>query len=185
MSDLRNIKIFKLFQLPDPVFEKYNSIMRYLIPKNHLRKYKSKDFSEISYGDIILVKRLSENPDFEDLVNIFETVFGIKRKKLLRTRIIDFYHALNHIKKEIETIEFRELKNLNSRTDDELKRAGVEKLNIFGELNTLILLGSKYGKSPEEIEQWSYGLVFSLLLHEKITNDINKNYTEIINKKYG
>ena len=93
--------------------------------------------------------------------------------------MVKFYHSLNWIKEEIQNVYEREVQSLSSPPDSKLKDAGIDDLNIFGEMNTLIALGEKFGKAPQEIENWNYEIVFSLILHQKISSDINKRYIEL------
>ena len=58
----------------------------------------------------------------------------------------------------------------------------VMRLVPFGELNTLKSLAQQFGKSPDEVENWKYNLVFSLMLHDKVSGEVQKAYNEL---KYG
>lgn len=176
---LQKISTFKLFQLQTSEFEKYHIVLKHLnpIPDVIPMKNKIESITDLTFGEVASIKMLLAEPNYNNLVEIYKIIFGLE--DLITVDVVQFYHSINWIKNELEDIYNREVENLTSTPDSKLKDAGIEDLNIFGELNTLIMLGEKFSKSPQEIENWNYNLVFSLTLHQKISNDINKRYIEL------
>lgn len=182
-NDLRNILIKDLFSLQADMFEKYHNTLKFLKP---LPIFKNKELTPIealTFGEVISIRQNLRNQNIDGIYDIFKIVFGFKSNDFFKLKVVQFYQAFNWVQEQILLIEKREQSKLSSSPDDKLKSAGIEDLNIFQELNTLIALGEKFGKSPQEVENWTYSFVFSLMYHEKISNEINKRYFKIINKK--
>lgn len=176
---LEKISLSELFLLQNKQFEEYHNVLKHLVPKPIKAKKEIESLTDLTFGEVTLIKMNLKEPSLNSMVEIFKTIFGLSQKDIFKISVIDFYHALNWIKEEIQTIYNRELDNLSSSPDPKLKEAGIDALNVFGEMNTLIMLGEKFGQPPQDIENWSYNLVFSLMLHQKITADVNKNLIEI------
>jgi hypothetical protein len=183
LNGLVNIKTKRLFSLETTKFEQYHNTLKLLKAKSILKGKQAKSIESLTFGEVVELKRNLSTPTIENVLRAFSLVFELSDQDVLKTDVVDFYHAFNFIKEEITIIADREQKKLSSVPDEKLKSAGIEELNIFGELNTLILIGEKFGKSPQEVENWSYSLVFSLMYHDKISNDISKRYSKILNQK--
>ena len=177
---LAKIPVYKLFKLQNESFEEYHNLLKHLEPKPIKRKGKIiSSLTDLTFGEVAGLKMSFSDTSFESMRDVFKTVFGLKKFEFLNVDVINFYHALNWIREEMQSIYERERHNLTSTPDAKLKDAGIEDLNMFGELNTLIALGEKFSKPPQEVENWNYNLVFSLMLHQKVSNDINKRYQEL------
>jgi hypothetical protein len=177
MSSLQKISFRQLFQLKNHRFEEYHKVLQHLeaIPLND----RIESLTDLTFGEVAGIKLNLKQPTFLNMIEIFKTIFGLSQNEIYKINVIEFYHALNWIKEEIQNIYDREIQNLSSTPDSKLKDAGIDDLNIFGEMNTLIAFGEKFGKAPQEVENWNYNLVFSLMLHQKISSDINKRYVEL------
>lgn len=177
MSSLQKISFRQFFQLKNQRFEEYHNVLQYLeaLPLND----KIESLTDLTFGEVAGIKLDLKQPTFDNMIDIFKTIFGLSQKEIYKINVIEFYHALNWIKEEIQNIYDREIQNLSFTPDSKLKDAGIDDLNIFGEMNTLIALGEKFGKAPQEVENWNYNLVFSLMLHQKISTEINKRYVEL------
>jgi hypothetical protein len=182
-NDLRNISTKKLFALQTERFEQYHNTLKHLKAKPILKGKEAKPIESLTFGEVISIRHNLQNPTIDGIFEVFNLVFGLNRKELLKANVIQFYHAFNWVQEQILSITKREQKKLTSSPDEKLKSAGIEDLNIFGELNTLIALGEKFGKAPQEVEKWTYSFVFSLMYHDKISSDINKRYTKLLTKK--
>ena len=177
---LKKISFRQLFQLKNENFEEYHKVLKFLEPVQLNNKIES--ITDLTFGEVAEIKILLQNGSFLSLTEMFKIIFGLTQNEIYKINVINFYHALNWIQNEIETIYEREVKNLSSSADSKMKDAGIDELNVFGEMNTLIMLGEKFGKAPQEIENWKYNLVFSLMLHQKISSEVNKRYVELNNK---
>lgn len=179
MSSLKKILFKDLFKLEPQKFQEYHDVLKFLkaIPLKSKKQIES--ITDLTFGEVAAIKICLQDLKLKNIAEIFKITFELKEKKLLEIDVVQLYHSINWIKKEIEFIYNRELENLTSASDSKLKEAGIDDLNIFGEMNTLIALGEKFGKSPQEIENWNYEIVFSLMLHQKISNDVNKRFVEL------
>lgn len=177
---LEKIPVHKLFKLEYNSFEQYHNVLKHLQPIAIKRKGKSiASMTDLTFGEVTEVKMNLQDASFDNMKEIFKTVFRLKKYEFLNIDVLEFYHALNWIREEIQSIYENEKQNLSQAPDPKLVEAGIEDLNIFGELNTLIALGEKFGKAPQEVENWNYNLVFSLMLHQKISGEVSKNYSEL------
>jgi hypothetical protein len=183
MTELKNISIKKLFRLSLNEFENYHNQLRYLMPKDSINKIQGKELTSLTFGDVITIRKSISNPDIENLTNIFQLVFGMKPRKVMSLKTVQFYQSFNWIKEQIELLTKRENKELSSTPEPKLKMAGIDELNKFGELNTLIALSEKFSTNPLEVVKWNYGYVFSLVWQSKISNDINKRYMKSLTPK--
>ena len=183
MSSLQKISFQKLFQLKPQKFEEYHNVLKHLeaIPMKGKKQIES--ITDLTFGEVAAIKMLLQEPNFLNIVEIFKIIFELEQKDLFKIDVIQFYHSINWIKQEVQAVYDREVENLTSTPDSKLKDAGIDELNIFGEMNTLIMLGEKFSKAPQEIENWNYNLVFSLMLHQKISSEVNKRYVELITPK--
>lgn len=177
-SQLYNIKLRKLLSLDQDRFEYYNNVLKYVNGKADIDALEN-----LPFGDIIKLKKYIQLETYEGIAKCFEVVHGINKKDLFKLSVLEFYSRFNWIKENLKKLIDREHANLKADADEKLKLAGLDRLNIFGELNTLIAIAEKYGKTPQEVEGWQYSLVFSLMLHSKISGDIYKRYTELLNPK--
>lgn len=159
-NQIKNISVKSLFNLPEDRFELYHDILKYLKPMPRLGKRSAKDIETLTFGEVVSIRQGLNDPDADVVIEMFCLVFGIKKTNVLNSNVIDFYHAFNWIKDQIIEINDREQNKLSSAPDGKLKEAGIEELNVFGELNTLIALGEKFGKSPEEIKSGRIALFF-------------------------
>ena len=75
-----------------------------------------------------------------------------------------------------------EMKALSSTPDKKLKEAGIEQMNIFGELNVINSLANGDILRYEQIKQLPYEDVVNKLLMDKTENEINKEYQRILSK---
>lgn len=182
-NDLTNISIKQLFALHSERFEQYHNTLKHLMPKPVLKGKQAKPIESLTFGEVITIKQSLNAPNIDGLLQVFSLVFRLRKADILKVDVLQFYHAFNWVQEQVITINKKEQKTLTSTPDGKLKEAGIEDLNIFGELNTLIALGEKFGKAPQEVEKWAYSIVFSLMYHDKISSDINKRYTKILNRK--
>ena len=180
MSSLQKISLKKLLTLQGSEFESYHNVLKHLQPHPFLQPTPIVDFT---FGEVAKIKMLLQNTTFENVIELFKTIFKIDEGLIYNMDVVQFYETFNWINNEVKQIIEREVENLSSEPDSKLKDAGVDSLNIFKELNTLILLGEKFATPPQEVENWNYSLVFGLMLHNKITNDINRRLVELNKSK--
>ena len=133
---------------------------------------KAKEIRELSFKDVDFLKDTIMQPNEVDMFKSIRLVFGNFNPRT--TKLLQFYQAYNYIVEKIKEIWEQE-KALISEPSEKLKAAGIERMQIFGNLNILDDIAQRYSKSPLEIENWSYSLIFALSLKMKYESDIQKN----------
>ena len=180
MTELIDITVKELFSLEGNKFDSYNELLKNLNGKNTVAGITGKDIYQLPFSSVSFLKEFIQSPTLPGFISVYKLIFGIDENIFLKMKSTDFYYSFNWIQNEIiELVEGE--KRLESKPDEHWIAAGIERLNIFGELNTLINIGKQYSIPPQEVENWSYNLVFTFALHNKIDGEINKKYSEIIN----
>ena len=137
----------------------------------YFKGVKAKDIWRLKFWEVEKVKRWFQDLNDENINKIMQLFYS--DTNFNNVRCLEFYRAFNYIKESLAEVYNKE-KLLSSERNQKLIDAGIEELNIFGSLNLLDDLGKDFGKSPNEIENWEYGLVFSLSLKRKKESEIQK-----------
>lgn len=186
INAINNVKLKHLHRIPHDDYEEYRRMLSFLKPKNMIKGHQANDIFWLTFDQVELIKRTLDNPKIENLLDVFEVVFGIDKKKVLNCRLIPFYHAYNHIVNETVKIIERENTTLgidegNLTKEERLMRTATgDSLNIFGVLNSLDVLAIRYNTHPDIIKDWKYGYCYSLLLKINVENQINRDYHILI-----
>lgn len=181
--DLNKITVKQYYDLSEEKAQPYQELLKVLQPEPSFLNMPAQEIGSLEYGQAGLVKRAILNPEYKSLVKAFELVFQVPEFLQLKAQITDYFAALRWITKEVEKIIEREAKYLSGRPDPLLKMAGVEQLSKFGELPALKMLGTQYGKAPQEIATWKYNYVFSLLYMDVVEDEIRERYNELKNSQ--
>lgn len=179
---VEKINVSKLFSLPSDKFEEYHSMCQFQKSKNVLRGKVCNTIMSLRFVDVSDIKENFESMNVNGIISSLRLAFGLKENEILHTDVVEFYQAFNWMQEELDRI-YKAEKKLNSQPESKLKEAGINELDIFGNLNSLIAIGEKFATPPHEVEKWSYSLVFSLIYHNKISNEIQKRYDKISNKE--
>lgn len=179
LDSIPNIRIRDLGSLPVKDVETYARYLKYLVPKDRLGNYKASNLYDLEFAEVVNIRDAINSGDMVTAMSIF---FKCPVPFLIRFRLIPYSHALNYMIKMVDQLNTREAKALKSEPDQKLVEAGVKELDRFGPLNILDDLGKEFGKSPTEIEKWSYGLIFGLLWRRSIKSEINERYMELTKK---
>lgn len=191
MFDLDNISVAEFFQLKDDeLAKKYLRFTTpedpfYIQPSGTFQNFKGAKLGSLTYGQVAGIKQILGNPTEEIIFNAFSHIFGVKKGIYLNARITEFMAALNYIKEEVISLVETEKQLFESDPDPLMEEAGAQRLAVFGELNILKLIGMQFGKSPMEVENWSYHLVISLVVHNNTIIGIEKKYAELTARKNG
>lgn len=177
--DLQDITVGEFFGCSEEMALKYMELRKILNPVGKFGKRNAAKLSQLTYGEVSVLKRNVANPSYPSIMDSFKKVFRADTKEVLDATVTQFFPALNWIAVEMGALIKKETKALSGDTDSALKEAGVERLNAFQEGNVLIKIGKEFGKSPDEVENWEYGTVFTILLHDKVTSEIERAYAEI------
>ncbi len=84
---------------------------------------------------------------------------------------------------QIKEILSKEKETLSAKyTSDEL-RAGFKKIDQFGIMNTIIAIAERFNYKFDEVLELDYVTVYIIMYRDKVKNDIQKKYYEILSKK--
>lgn len=180
--NLPNISTLEFLKLDEAAALPYWKLQAIMKPHPAFGTRSAKRLGELQYGEVASLKQSIQTPDFESLADMFTIVFGVKKNQFINAPVTDFLSALGWLRQSIVDLIKKEYNALKSEPDPDMEAAGVNRLSIFAEMNTLIAIGQQYGKSPEEIETWKYNLVFALMLHNKTISEVQKSYAEIKSK---
>lgn len=188
MRDLENISVKQLFSLSMEDFEKYNNALRFLDSRSLYLGRDGIEFTSLSFKEVVFIRRSLEVITLDGMIEVFGIAFGLKprflrsvRAQFLSGKVLDFYKALNWLQDEITRIGDKE-KLLSGKPNSKLIEAGIEKLSILGDLNTLISIGEQFGEKPQSVQEWNYSLVFSISLREKLRGEIQEAYSKLTTK---
>ncbi|TYP71495.1 hypothetical protein [Aquimarina intermedia] len=179
MFDLNHISVKEFFTLEEDQAKEYMKLQEIIKPSNEFGKYKAKKLGVLSFGQVASIKRNVLNPNYDSLIETFQLVYDVKVDQILNSDIVDFLQAFNYILESTKNLITKENKALSSDPDFDLEMAGINRLSVFGELSTLIAIAEKFGKTPQEVEEWQYNFVLSLMIHNKIYKEIEQKYNEI------
>ena len=161
--------------------QEYIEILSLLKPVPKLGRREAKNIFEMQFAEVENMRRMIDTDN--GAITAMEMFYDCSKESLMRYTVITFYHAFNYMLSQLEHIDNIERMNLNKKPKQEMIDDGIKELNRFGVLNTLDALAKDYGKSPLEVEQWSYGLVYSLMWKRRIESDIDDNRNERIKRK--
>jgi hypothetical protein len=181
LDEIKNIKLKELGTLSQSEIEEYTKILKLLRPKAQLGFRKAKNLFEMTFAEVELMRRNVANPN--GIHKAVALLFDCPEKLITDYRLVQFYHALNHLISQLEHLQNLEKINLRSPVKPEMKNAGVDKLDKFGALNTLDALAKEYSTNPMEVEQWKYGLIYSLMWKRKTEAEIDNNLREANKRK--
>lgn len=147
------------------------------------------NFESLCYSSFKFVKDIApsliKDGNFEKL--IFQCF--IDRKLFIFENDIqyfDFNECLYFLFWIIDDLKYwseMEKQHLSSEPDFDMLAAGINEMNIFGDLNTTDAIAIKYGLTPWEVENWSYQRVFDIQLKTVKEVKFQKEYNKILNSK--
>jgi len=188
MYNLDNISVKQFWSLQDESLAKQylrfsnEKDPYFLKPKDMFAGRIATPLGQLTYGEVSNLKHNLSTPSFEGIYECFDAVFKVKLTTYLNQNITSYFYALNWIKEQVTIILERENKTLGGERDPLLEMAGVHRLIPFGELNILKTIAQQFSTTPMEVENWKYNLVYSLMLHDKVSGEVQKSYNEL---KYG
>jgi hypothetical protein len=177
---MENIKVKELFNITQREFDRYSSLFEFVKPSNKLGKYQCKSFLEMTYGEVLNLINCVKSDDWLKVMKCYFP--NLSNRKMMNIRSNVFFPVFFWIKSDLESYQKRQ-KMLQGITDPKLEQAGVERLEVLGAMNevfnTADLLNFRLDEL-EKMENLPYSLVFTRLLKEKIGNDIQRDYQELM-----
>lgn len=183
---LKKISVKELYQLDETTFLDYLALKNMLLVNDDkFLNHEATPMTQLTFGEVGTIKSNLKTVTLDSILEIFQIIYSISDKEFFEADVVTYFYALKYIEKEIVSLIDKERKILSSIPDPIMEMAGSKRLQGFGESSTLINLGRSFGKSPEEIEQWKYGLVFMILAYDKVSGEVQKEYQQIKGKKVG
>lgn len=149
-------------------------IMEYIEP---LKEFLGIDYSDLTmheYSKVIKAfKRLGEN----DIAGMVLEIIGkdkITEAYLMKLESVKVLGFIRHLLNEIERISELEKTYINSDIDGKLLSAGIEKLDVFEEINVYASINPN-PKEWESLSKLPYHLIFTYLWRENTVNKIQDN----------
>lgn len=175
---LRNYR-FRRFLLDPEMFKEYWRQLQYLRAKDTVKigrkTYKAKDIMKMKFGDVMDIKDNFRRGNYPYL---FEKIFGINETMLMAMRVLSFFPAYNYLEATLYALIEAE-NNLFTYEDPDYKSAGIHRMGVFGDANTLISFGERFGQAPHDIEEWPYFMVFTVMAHSAQRLEIEMEYQRI------
>jgi|SRR3972149_381717 len=103
--------------------------------------------------------------------------------KLESKMLVDVIGLANDLFEQLKKYHANETKHLYFKATPEQQRAGIDKFNPLGRMNTIDSLASRYHLKYEEVEQLEVNTAFGMLLRIKLENDYQRNYQAIMSEK--
>lgn len=125
----------------------------------------------------------SEKSDKDKFVETFVIMDGKKpHPSSYPNRLKDFEEIVKGLKFWME----KEATMLAYEPSMEELSAGIKKLSErLGHLGTVTAIAERFCTPPDEILQWKYAQIFSILYADKEKNDYNIRYTKALERKYA
>ncbi len=185
ITEIENIRLSRFDRIDRSLHEDYMRVLTALRPRPRLGPFKARRLTGLTFSEVTLIRGWFAEGNTMGLLKAMELVFGCKRERLGQFRVVDYFHAFNWLTRELEFLAEQEQRHLSGKLGPELEMAGVRRLDRFKELNALVALAVQFGITPQEVEKWNYGLVFSLLWYNKVYREVEKDHLEIIRKNNG
>ena len=172
---------FKKFLSLDPVLmQEYESTGLLLKPDS----WGINDFMTWPYITVKEIQlTLSQDYDYEQVINIIKELTGMSVKKILGKSWIDIFKFIKFVFKSIERINELEKKLIYEPDADE-QNAGIEMYNEFGVFATIDRLAGGDPLKYDEIGKTEFSVIFVKLRLNQVDVQFAKNYQKVMmNKK--
>lgn len=147
------------------------------------------DYSDLTFLSYRLLKTIV--PNLIKSGNIEKAIFEIvkakkpniklwKVKRLKHSTKLKFYF---HVQEQYDAISKLEQMHLYSPPSSDLLSAGINRLDILGDINTIDALAQGDILRWELIQDLPYSKIFDKLLKSKIEREIEKKHAEIMKEK--
>lgn len=183
INEVENITVLEFFSQPqDQMVQQYN-LLRMLKESDKLENQKAIKMMMQPFSVIVTLKKLYMNQTPESIVNMVELVYGLSNKKQMSILILEYFPALNFIMNGLQYISHLETVRLTAQEKEELVIAGIHKMRVYGDLNTIDQLAGGDLLKWSEVEKMPWQHVFTKLCMEKDRAEIQENYSEIMRTK--
>jgi hypothetical protein len=175
---LKNISVLEYSQMKNVL--EYDTILKHLKPCN---KFKDKeiDIMQQPYSTIKYIQKIfrKNNLTFDDICEIFITLYEITKDDFYNVGVVEFYKCNAYIKQEFELIAKNEnILNQSAKFDlNKWKVSGGDRLNAF-DIIGLQSISERYGLYPFDLANKPYSEIFYLQSMLKVYDEVNFNYNK-------
>lgn len=143
--------------------------------------FNGKELPDILNWKFCDVERLGKLNIVECLNTALKEYAGINESDISMGKASEYISLLRHVKNEFEKVS-KLFDQLEREPDADMINSGIDKMNNFG------VLGIYYAidKNPtkwDEISETPFGLMYSKLMMDKVSGDIQENYNKIQSDK--
>lgn len=141
---------------------------------------------ELKYWQRIELGRILTSKEFDDSQRFLKAIDCMVEREL---EINEYVEAMEYFQEIIAGITLwikRENSELQYTPTTQELQAGIEELSKeVGDFGTANELAKNYGKTPEEVLDWEYHVVFAILRDDAKKNRYRTRLTKIMNGKYA
>lgn len=141
---------------------------------------------EMKYWQRIELGRILTSKELDDARRFTQAIECMTERKI---ELSEYPEAMEYFKEIVEGITLwvqRENSELQYTPTTEELQAGIEELSKeLGDFATANELAKNYGKTPEEVLNWEYHLVFAILRDDSKKNRYRTRLTKIMNGKFA
>lgn len=174
--NLDNIRVIELLKLDKESATPYLQLQDVMNGRGTFNGKEAKQLGELEYGQISQFKKDFAKPTYDTILEAFDLIFSASKHQVLRSRVTDYFYAVNWITEQMLKLIKREEVALIGNPDPTLEAAGVSRLQKFQELPVLMDLAQRFGKEIEEIEKWKYNKVFAMMYYFKEQREVDEEY---------
>jgi len=183
LYSIDNITVKEYFELVDS--SEYDIFIDTINPKNSFNR-KRCNVSKLSFDEVEVIKSIFNNPTVNNIKELFIELFRLGDAKtsandeFYNTSIFDLFRAKRYLQDWIvKVIEVENIQLAGIADDKLLMINAAERLKAVSHLLTKMRLGEQFSKSPSEIGKWKYNTVFTMLVANKRSNDVQRDYQQI------
>ena len=184
MEEIEDITIQEYFNMKDS--SQYDVFVDCMNPVNSFAG-KQCDVSKLTYDEVEVIKMIFSNPTMEDVMELIIMCFGLRGDRnqssvdqYLSTSVFDLFRANQFLQNYIKKVVDKEVLWFTGKDDDKLKMINAkERLKSVSHLLTKISLAEQFSVQETDIGGWKYSRVFTILVANKIKQDLTEEYNEI------
>lgn len=141
---------------------------------------------ELKYWQRIELGRILTSTELDDTQRFLKAIECMVEREL---EISEYVEAMEYFQEIVAGITLwveRENSELQYTPTTQELQAGIEELSKeVGDFGTANELAKNYGKTPEEVLDWEYHVVFAILRDDAKKNRYRTRLTKIMNGKYA
>ena len=183
MYIIENISIKEYYELQDS--SDYDIFIETINGKNEFNGRRC-SISTLTFDEVEVIKNIFLSANMDNIQMLFIELFKLGSyecsavNEFLNASIFDLFRAKKHIQDYIIKVIETENTQLAGIPDDKLimVKAG-ERLKAVSHLLTKMRLAEQFSTTPIDIGKWNYNTVFTILIANKRSNDVQRDYQNI------